>query len=216
MVQGKRMKELKQYYDERFEDNRVSVNEQKAHYRFKWVLDRISSKDSIIPGDEGKILDLGVGNGTLLRMLKENGYDNLSGLDVSEKAINNAKKLVPSVDFVNEKASDMSFDDESFDAVIGLEILEHVEKPQEVLKEVFRVLKDDGTALFSVPYKQCFDCEEHLHYFHFFDLYDLFKQFTDNFKIYRIYKFGGSEVLMRKRQGRGGRRLFAIEVNGDE
>ncbi|MEM3433165.1 MAG: class I SAM-dependent methyltransferase [Candidatus Methanomethyliaceae archaeon] len=45
----------------------------------------------------------------------------------------------------------LPFRDQSFDVVICKDILEHLLEPLAVLQEVWRVLKDDGYAIISVP-----------------------------------------------------------------
>ncbi len=49
-------------------------------------------------------------------------------------------------------ATDMSFDDGTFDAVYMMEVLEHVKDPQAALSEVRRVLKDGGRFVLSTPF----------------------------------------------------------------
>jgi SAM-dependent methyltransferase len=47
---------------------------------------------------------------------------------------------------------DMPFPDNSFNAVFLIEVLEHVHNPPKALSEIYRVLKPDGTLIFSVPF----------------------------------------------------------------
>jgi SAM-dependent methyltransferase len=54
----------------------------------------------------------------------------------------------PSVDVVG-RAEELPFEDQSFDAVLATQILEHVEDPPRVLREVRRVLRPGGVALIS-------------------------------------------------------------------
>lgn len=42
--------------------------------------------------------------------------------------------------------------DNSFDMVVMTEVLEHLENPEDVLKEVFRVLKENGRLIASMPF----------------------------------------------------------------
>jgi SAM-dependent methyltransferase len=46
----------------------------------------------------------------------------------------------------------LPFTDQSFQAVICAELLEHVQNPVEILREVFRVLCPDGSLLITVPF----------------------------------------------------------------
>jgi len=47
---------------------------------------------------------------------------------------------------------DMSFDNETFDLILMLEVLEHVENPFNASKELYRVLKKDGILIVSTPF----------------------------------------------------------------
>jgi len=49
-------------------------------------------------------------------------------------------------------ADDLRFEDQSFDAVVSFQVLEHVRKPWAVLKECARVLKREGFLLVTAPF----------------------------------------------------------------
>lgn len=49
-------------------------------------------------------------------------------------------------------ARELPFPDESFDAVVCAEVLEHVQEPAVVLREAFRVMRSNGNLLASVPF----------------------------------------------------------------
>jgi SAM-dependent methyltransferase len=51
-----------------------------------------------------------------------------------------------------EDATRFSFADESFDAVIGNHIMEHIPDDSKALSEIYRVLKPGGRAILQVPY----------------------------------------------------------------
>lgn len=63
-------------------------------------------------------------------------------------------------DFENEFLADYRFDinnidseSERFDLIICYHILEHIDSDQQAMKELFRVLKTDGTCLIQTPFK---------------------------------------------------------------
>lgn len=65
-----------------------------------------------------------------------------------------------STDFENEFLADYRFDitnidaeSESFDLIICYHILEHIDNDQQAMRELFRVLKPDGTCLIQTPFK---------------------------------------------------------------
>lgn len=53
--------------------------------------------------------------------------------------------------FRNENLEQQTFADESFDLVVTLDVMEHVNMPDRVMKEVARTLKPGGSYLFTVP-----------------------------------------------------------------
>lgn len=49
-------------------------------------------------------------------------------------------------------AYDIPADDASFDSALCTAVLEHLEEPEQALRECFRVLKPGGVAIYSVPF----------------------------------------------------------------
>lgn len=67
--------------------------------------------------------------------------------------------------FRNENLEALSFPDASFDLTITLDVMEHVNQPDTVLREVRRTLKPGGAYLFTVPtYKERVSSERRAHY----------------------------------------------------
>jgi SAM-dependent methyltransferase len=67
--------------------------------------------------------------------------------------------------FRNENLEALSFPDASFDLVVTLDVMEHVNQPDVVLREVSRTLKPGGAYLFTVPtYKARVQSERRAHY----------------------------------------------------
>ncbi len=100
------------------------------------------------------ILDLGCGYGALLYFLKKAGYYNLKGIDLLEHNTSLAKKL--GID--NIESGDVikilkNTKDLSYDIIVALDFIEHFTKQEtmELLDEVFRVLKYNGTLILHVP-----------------------------------------------------------------
>jgi SAM-dependent methyltransferase len=67
--------------------------------------------------------------------------------------------------FRNENLEALSFDDAAFDLTVTLDVMEHVNQPDVVLREVRRTLKPGGAYLFTVPtYKERVKSERRAHY----------------------------------------------------
>ena len=109
---------------------------------------RMIRRLGVEPGDP--ILDVGTSTGTNLRMLGELGFQNVTGLDMSEDAVRFcAEKGLGSVKLGD--ATKMPFADESFSLVLATDIIEHVDDDGAALAEGRRVLRPGGTALITVP-----------------------------------------------------------------
>jgi SAM-dependent methyltransferase len=96
---------------------------------------------------EVRILDVGCGTGANLEMLR--GFGAAEGVDVSDEALEfcRAKGLK-----VHEGlAEELPFEDESFDVVTALDVVEHLDDDAAGLKEMHRVLKKGGKTLVFVP-----------------------------------------------------------------
>jgi SAM-dependent methyltransferase len=97
-----------------------------------------------------RVLDVGTGTGTNLRMLRGLRYSVVEGLDFSDDAIRwcASKGLGP---VRLGSVEDMPFEDRSFDLVLATDIIEHVDDDRLALAEIARVLAPGGTALITVP-----------------------------------------------------------------
>ena len=67
--------------------------------------------------------------------------------------------------FRNENLEALTYPDASFDLVVTLDVMEHVNRPDEVLREVSRTLRPGGAYLFTVPtYKGRIETERRAHF----------------------------------------------------
>ena len=99
---------------------------------------------------EGRLLDVGCGNGAQTRLLKPLAR-RLFGLDIVN--INEAEGAIPGGEplFVQSGAMALPFRDGSFDIVTAFEVLEHLTDDRAAVAEVGRVLRPGGYFFFSVP-----------------------------------------------------------------
>ncbi len=106
---------------------------------------------------DGKVvLDAGCGAGLGSRFLRASGAAKVVGLDVRPEALDLARAADTGHrgDYREwDLEQGLPFEDGSFDMVVALEILEHVENQQQLIDELRRVLRPDGLALVSVPNK---------------------------------------------------------------
>ncbi|HZH34049.1 MAG TPA: class I SAM-dependent methyltransferase [Pyrinomonadaceae bacterium] len=102
-----------------------------------------------------RVLDFGCGNGENTILLARRGGDVFS-MDISTESIKVAEKRLQingsgnTVKFFTGSAHDIPLADESVDVVFGMAILHHLDLKL-AAKEVFRVLKKGGRAIFQEP-----------------------------------------------------------------
>ena len=102
------------------------------------------------PGKE--VLDLGCAGGFMAEALAERGAD-VTGLDPAGEAIaaarEHAQKSGYEIAYQTGIGEEMPFEDSSFDAVVCVDVLEHVTDLEKVIAEVHRVLRPKGKFFFD-------------------------------------------------------------------
>jgi len=108
---------------------------------------------NLIP-KSNKILEIGCSSGYFSQRLLNKGRE-VYGIDINKKDIEEAKKKFRKINFFVGKAEKLPFSDNSFDVVVMLETLEHVDEKKAV-KEAYRVLRPKGLVILSFPNKGMF------------------------------------------------------------
>lgn len=114
--------------------------------KFRFAIQYISDK---------YVLDAGCGVGQGAAYLSQNGARYVVGIDVSPEAITYARDFFPkdNLSFVVMDALWLGFPDRTFDVVTSIEVIEHLQKPEQYVSEIRRVLKDEGVLVLSTPNK---------------------------------------------------------------
>lgn len=98
-----------------------------------------------------KILDLWCGRGNNEYWIYDKN-NTTTGVDIEKKNISICKKKFPKHDFILVDWSKLPFKNESFDIIQSLDVLEHVNDLEAIIKEAIRVLKKWGKFIIEVPY----------------------------------------------------------------
>ena len=98
---------------------------------------------------EGRILDVGCGAGARLHFFHENGWQ-ATGIDIGEDAARHARETL-GLNVITGDLLEHRFDDASFDVVTMWEVLEHLTRPIDTLREIHRILRPGGELVLSTP-----------------------------------------------------------------
>lgn len=130
-----------------YDEARLVFNGKKPHHRDKNYIFELEEIDKIISG--GRLLDIGANCGFFLRKAVEMGFA-AEGVEpsptISEIARKEFKLKVTTAYF-----HEAGYADKAFDIITLIDVFEHITKPQDLLREAKRVLKDDGIICIKVP-----------------------------------------------------------------
>ena len=144
-----------------------------------------------------RTLEIGCGEGIGASLLADKAAS-LTALDYSEEALRVARQRYgkSNIDFTLMKVPPIGFPDLSYDAVVCFQMIEHLERPAELVTEISRVLGDGGVALFATVNRDevITDNPYHLHEFTARE----FEQFLrSHFKSVEMCGVFGDESFMR-------------------
>jgi len=101
-------------------------------------------------GDRRPVWDFGCGPGQTTKYLKDLGIE-ISGLDLSEKILEQARTIHPEINFRKGNILELEFDDDSIGGVVAFYAIVHFteEQVEIAFREAFRVLQPGGIFLFT-------------------------------------------------------------------
>lgn len=128
-------------------ENEGALFDQQVYYFTKEII-------PFLPEDKHiRILEIGCGNGSLIRAMLKADYKDITGIDLSNEQVEMARKLgvqqahcISAADFLKGKS-------EVFDVIIAIDVIEHFTKNElvEFLVMVKNALKPEGGVLFRTP-----------------------------------------------------------------
>jgi 2-polyprenyl-6-hydroxyphenyl methylase/3-demethylubiquinone-9 3-methyltransferase len=127
-------------------DDPIALLRAESRARNPWVVSEIQKRFPQLPVS---VLDVGCGAGFLANYLAQQGFA-VSALDASESSLAVAGRYdgTGKVYYEIGNAYNLPYADASFEAVCAMDFLEHIEKPEQVIGEISRVLKPQGLFFF--------------------------------------------------------------------
>jgi SAM-dependent methyltransferase len=98
------------------------------------------------PAPGAKLLDVGCASGAMLRAAEEAGWE-AHGVEISSESA--ARARARGLRAVAGTLADARYPDNTFDAAVMIEVLDHLEDPLATLSELCRVLRPGGRAHFG-------------------------------------------------------------------
>ncbi len=126
--------------------------------RYRFVRRRLQRYfgDENCPSSTVKGLNLGTGEGDYDRMVAAYCTE-LTGCDVNEEDLAHARHLnkgVMNLRYEKNDALALTYADNTFDLVVSCEVIEHVGKPDLMIREMYRVMKPGGIAIMTFPSRE--------------------------------------------------------------
>lgn len=113
--------------------------------RLRWTLDTF-----VTCSKPSNVLEIGCGDGAMLRLLAERGIT-AQGVDASSSGITRCLERGLRAQCLDVSSDGLPFPDNEFDLVISLETFEHLMNPYYALQEVRRTLRPTARFLCSIP-----------------------------------------------------------------
>jgi 2-polyprenyl-3-methyl-5-hydroxy-6-metoxy-1,4-benzoquinol methylase len=102
-----------------------------------------------------RVLDAGCGDGNFTASLAEAGFE-MFAIDLSEGGISRAQARYPNITFCNSSVYDNPLEKfhaaAPFDAIVSIEVIEHLYSPMTFMKQARAALKPGGLLILTTPY----------------------------------------------------------------
>jgi SAM-dependent methyltransferase len=139
-------------------------------------------------------VDLGCGAGYGTHSLSK-FTRSIVGVDLSSEAVAyaNWSYETPGLRYEVGDVTDVPYEDGSFEAAVSFEVIEHLERPEDLVEEARRLLKDDGVFVTSTPDKQTYSNDRNsVNPHHLKEMYPLaFREILErNFRHVQLYRQG--------------------------
>ncbi|MFC1924393.1 class I SAM-dependent methyltransferase [Chloroflexota bacterium] len=148
------------------------------------------------------VLDIACGVSYGSAYLIDKGAKAVIGGDYSAEAIESGRLHYQKdgIHLLRCDAQQMPFGDDSFDVVVSMETIEHLERYDDFLKECYRVIKENGIFICSTPNREARIAYKSVYHFREFSAYELRQLIERHFTRVRLYGQGypGKLAILKK------------------
>ena len=159
-----------------------------------------------------KFLDIGCAYGYVVERFVNHNID-AYGIDISEYAITHANEDIKDrLAVINIENENIPFQDGEFDFIICLAVIEHLHDDSNLLKEIKRLLTDDGMIYLTTPpkdYERAWLDKTHINLHYPDEWIKKFRDFGFVVKPLKVHQLFGRRHIIRKKI-----QLFMIETRG--
>jgi SAM-dependent methyltransferase len=124
------------------------VGSNNGYYRFRKRLRIKKLTELIRPTREDRILEIGCNDGALVFHLSHFA-GHVCGVDINKEQV----RRINNKNIQHMSATDLAFENETFDKVCCFDVIEHVSEVKKVFLEVHRILKSGGEFIISFPFE---------------------------------------------------------------
>lgn len=116
---------------------------------FRGMFEYINRHYPLKKGEGKKLIEFGCATGAASSVLRDFGW-NVTATDVSKYAVKKAQKNFKGIKFLVQDM-EKPFKKDKFDLAVAFDVIEHLPHPEVGIRNVFNLLKEGGTAVFSTP-----------------------------------------------------------------
>ena len=127
----------------------TDVNQRSASqlmYSRYWFFEKFEDLDR-----STKILEVGCNVGDNLKVLKNMGFENLTGIDIQEYALEKAKESIPQGSFKHASILELPFEDDEFDLVFSSGVLIHLH-PDDLPTALSEIHRCTNNLIYGLEY----------------------------------------------------------------
>lgn len=108
----------------------------------------------VAPLEPASMLDAGCGEGETIARLEGLLPPRVFAIDILDQSVRLTRRRLPFVEATRASIYDLPFEDNQFDLILCLEVLEHLDRPDAAVEELARVGRRD--LVVSVPFEPYF------------------------------------------------------------